>query len=57
MITNPLYKGIWTAPQIDNPDYKGPWRQKMKPNPDYREDKEPTKQWKVTAAAFELWTM
>ena len=43
MITNPDYKGKWSAPMIDNPAYQGIWAPRKIPNPDYFEDNDPFK--------------
>ena len=57
MISNPAYKGKWTAPFIDNPAYKGEWAPKKIKNPDFFEDKHPSNLEPMGAIGFEIWTM
>lgn len=57
MKTNPLYKGIWSAPLVDNPAYKGVWSPRKIPNPNYYEDLHPADLHPIGAVGYELWTM
>lgn len=56
-ISNPAYKGKWTAPYIDNPAYKGIWAPKKIKNPAYFEEKTPSNLEPMGAIGFEIWTM
>lgn len=58
LISNPEYKGKWSAPLIDNPKYKGVWAPQKIANPDYFEDLEPAKGLTaIGGVGFEIWTM
>jgi len=54
---NPEYKGKWKPSMIPNPAYLGEWKARQIPNPDYFEDNHPHNFKKMSAIAFEIWTM